>query len=166
MMFSNPFKYLIFANLALAIVISVDLGVESEGFEVNFDSLTNKRSYFAGYRTSGGFEIFNILRDSWGNVYRLGNVPEELGNLQLGESIKVHESLIFSKTIRISKLEENKWTPYQTSFFFNPYILTLSIITIIVNVVSLRYSNGLIDYFLAIFSVFFYFTVIAYLCYI
>jgi maltoporin len=166
MKLNNPFKYLIFANLALAIVISIDIGFSSEVFEVNFDGLTHRKSTFAGYRTRGGYEIVNMMWDSWGNVHRLGNVPEELNELKLGETIKIHESLLFSKTVKVSTLIKNRWEPHQTSFYFNPYILVITVLSIIANAVSLRYSNGLTDYFLAIFSVFFYFTVIAYLFYI
>jgi len=148
-------QFFIVLNFSILSIFLLDVMLPSIDSEPQkLESIYSARKYFSGYRSSGGYELVNLIELQNGELYRIGILPGE--NIEKGQLVITVKSSLFGKVNAI-KVKQNYWRKISVSYLSNIYLSVALFLSFLTNLVYPFMKSSVSDFLLALSSMFIYF---------
>ena len=163
---NSEFRVLIIINLLLGLLLFADYLIPfNHVAEEKFSSLYNTVKETSGFRGSSSSEYKYIMECKSGNLYNLGKFPDLQYELNDGQNIHIVKTFIFSSVKSINVVNEEKEQILEVSFLSLQIVKILLLVSVLITFLNIFFTNGFLDFALAIASIFLYVLTLVYIFY-
>ncbi|ESU25278.1 hypothetical protein FSS13T_18540 [Flavobacterium saliperosum S13] len=163
---NSQFRVLIIINLLLALLIFADYLIPfNHTEEEKFSSFYRTVKETPGFKSKSSSEYKNILECKTGNLYNLGKFPDLQYELSDGQNIHIVKTFIFSSVKSINVVNEKGNQILEVSFLSIQIVQILLLISVLITFLNIFFTNGFLDFALALASIFLYTLTLVYIFY-